>query len=123
MKFHVHEDQIVTITDALTKSKEAGDTKFDGPALEYVCLDYLAGPGAGAQKAAAIAAPPAVTSENVDDVLLNVIQTVHKETADPVEAMTILLTAINDFFVENEFPDLDFEVYPTGKPGAEADEG
>lgn len=116
LKFHVHADQIQTINDAIDKAKEVGETKFDGPALEYVCLDYLAGPGAGAHKAAAEAAPPEVTPVNVDDVLLNVIQTIVAASSEPVVALEAMLSTINDFFVENEFPDLDFDVYPYGKP-------
>jgi hypothetical protein len=42
LSFQVHEDQKETIQLALAKAKEEGNTEFDGPALEYVCLDYLA---------------------------------------------------------------------------------
>lgn len=43
LSFQVHEDQKDNIQAALKKAREEGDTKFDGMALEYMSLDFLAG--------------------------------------------------------------------------------
>ena len=43
IKLRVHEDQKETIEAALQKSKDLGETKYDSVALEYICLESLAG--------------------------------------------------------------------------------
>jgi hypothetical protein len=39
--FKLHEDQLETVTTAIEKAKEDGNTEFDTVALEYICLRYL----------------------------------------------------------------------------------
>jgi hypothetical protein len=41
--FQVHEDQKPLIVEAVEKAKQEGNTKFDGQALEYIAIDFLAG--------------------------------------------------------------------------------
>lgn len=43
MSFKFHEDQRETVEEALDKAKDEGDTDVNSVALEYICLDYLAG--------------------------------------------------------------------------------
>jgi hypothetical protein len=43
MTFQLHDDQRPAIDNALMKAKDEGNTEFDGVALEYICMDYLAG--------------------------------------------------------------------------------
>ena len=44
--FKLHDDQRETIEAALAKCRKVANTDVDTVALEYICLDYLAGPGA-----------------------------------------------------------------------------
>ena len=43
MSFRVHDDQKETIVAAIEKAKEVGETEHKAVALEYICLDFLAG--------------------------------------------------------------------------------
>jgi len=52
VSFKVHQDQKITIKDAVAKNKKESGTEFDSVALENICLDYLAGPAPKTQKAA-----------------------------------------------------------------------
>jgi hypothetical protein len=45
MTFKVHENQKIGIKAALAKAKIVGQTEFDTMALEYICMDFMAGNG------------------------------------------------------------------------------
>ncbi|KKL44880.1 hypothetical protein LCGC14_2361260, partial [marine sediment metagenome] len=83
LKFVVHEDQIENIQEALAKAKEAGNTEFDGPALDWICIDYLAS-GNIAQALGEMTAPEA--EGEVDSI----------PTGTPEDRITAFVTGVID---------------------------
>ena len=45
MKFSFYPDQVETVSAAIDKAKEAGNTSHDSVALEYICLEYVGSNG------------------------------------------------------------------------------
>ena len=43
MTFKVHEDQKITIKEAVAKARLEAQTEYDGVAIEAICMNYLAG--------------------------------------------------------------------------------
>lgn len=121
LKFTVHEDQEQNILAAIEKAKADGETEFDGPALEYLCLDYLSGPPAQSGETAeaetqGAPAPATAAAEGgpVDEALQAVMQRAVDEKGDATDALQLVVEALEVVF-EEHFPDLDLEVYLDGK--------
>ncbi len=114
MKFVVHEDQLETILTALKKAKEAGNTEYDGPALEWICLDYLGGGGGVMANATVDKAgePEAVDSEAA---FVGMIKKLLKDEDKPLDALVIAVDAFEKAFGE-PYPDIEFDVFTEGKP-------
>lgn len=115
--FKPHPDQLAIIQQAIAKCKKESGTKHDTVALEYVCLDFLAGPtlkakpGAGAEPSEIDeqGAPPGepvtgpsaapLATPDVDDEV--VVKWMVKAGADKAVAL-----------FEKAFPDLVIQVAP-----------
>ena len=119
LKFVVHEDQIENIQEALAKAKEAGNTEFDGPALDWICIDYLAGSSFAHQPAQATqesgdevtSTPTGTPEERITAFVTGVI-----DTADePMDALVATVNAVTTAFGA-VYPDIDLDVYTDGKP-------
>ncbi len=114
MKFVVHEDQVETILTALKKAKEAGGTEYDGPALEWICLDYLGGGAVDALSGDTedSAEPQAVDSEAA---FTGMIKKLIADEDEPLDALVIAVDAFEAAFGVT-YPNIDFDVYTEGKP-------
>jgi hypothetical protein len=119
LKFVVHEDQLENIKEALKKAKEMGNTEFDGPALDWICIDYLAGGSILAQ--APLTEAKAAVAEDENDMTPGEFFTyaieklIASEEADPLKALVIGTDAFEAAYGV-VYPDLDFDVYTDGKP-------
>ena len=129
LKFVVHEDQLENIHAALAKAKQVGNTEFDGPALDWICIDYLAGgtiaPPTDAIPEVGDEAPihaddqtEAQVDVTTEDYISGVIENLIGNVDEP---LTALVTAVNAFETafETVYPDIDFEVYTGGKPDSD----
>lgn len=105
LSFSIHEDQLETIKDALQKAKEDGNTEYDGPALEYICADFLS--AAVNMKPGIVAPQPA---SGADVTLHSVI--------DPFAQEEEGFLSVLEVFTE-VFPEVDIDVWPDGKPTLE----
>lgn len=117
LKFVVHEDQLENIHEALKKAKKAGNTEYDGPALDWICIDYLAG---GAILASAPASASAETQAENNamtpaEYYIDAIERLIASEEDPLKALVLGTNAFEAAFGE-VYPDLDFDVYTDGKP-------
>ena len=114
LKFVVHEDQIENIQAALKKAKIAGNTEFDGPALDWICIDYLAG-GDISQAIAQAAAPEAEADTSPQERIDAAIEYALESADEPLDALVIAVNAFEARF-GTVYPDIDFDVYTDGKP-------
>ena len=80
--FKIHADQVESIDNAIAKAKQEGNTQFDGQALEYVCMDYLAG------------GKKPTTTVNA------LFQKIKKSADTPTDAIDVILTAFCEIFPE-----------------------
>ena len=121
MTFVLHEDQIENIKSALAKAKQIGNTEFDGPALDWICLDYLAG---GSLMTPPLATVQEAEAEGASDLgpgerLTPMIEQLIASEDEPMDALVIAVEAFEAAF-GTVYPDIDFDVYTDGK--AEEDE-
>lgn len=122
MTFVLHEDQIENITAALTKAKEIGQTEFDGPALDWICIDFLAGGmgGAAAQAIPSVDEAPAehatsTPTGTLEERFTSFIESMIEGADEPLDALVIAVNAFEAAF-GTVYPDIDFDVYTDGKP-------
>ena len=121
LKFVVHEDQLETIKEALKKARAAGNTEFDGPALEWICIDYLAGGATQALSEAAqgttVANGEAESEEAFapQEAFTRMIEKLIETEDEPFDALVIALDAFEAAF-KIVYPDVEFDVYTDGKP-------
>ena len=106
----VHSDAVETIKSALEKAKVAGGTEYEGPALEWICLDFLATPKVGLQldKAQGVK----LTGE---EMLTIALFDLLKESSDPMAALETGIATFEAGFAE-AYPDLETDIYINGKP-------
>jgi len=118
LKFVVHEDQIENIQAALKKAKEAGNTEFDGPALDWICIDYLAG-GNLSTALAQVTAPEAEAGSTPqlsdEDGIAQAIESALTNQDEPLDALVLAVNAFETAFGA-VYPDIDLDVYTDGKP-------
>ena len=122
MKFVVHEDQVENIKAALKKAKELGNTEFDGPALDWICIDYLAG-GSILANAPLTKITPAQDSTvpETDSVMtpgercVEVIENLIGSETEALDALVIAVDAYETAFGA-VYPDIELDVYTDGKP-------
>ncbi len=105
LTFIVHEDQVPTIKSALGRAKEAGNTTYDGPALEWICIDYLNGSG-GTGELLAKAAEDATVGSAINALVL-------AKDGDPMEALVATIEAVEESFAV-AYPDLEISVNTEG---------
>lgn len=113
LKFVVHEDQLETIQTALKKAKEVGQTEYDGPALEWICLDYLG--GSGGAVATTDETQPEEKAVSSEAAFVGMIKKLIKDEDEPLDALVIAVDAFEAAF-GTVYPDIDFDVYTEGKP-------
>lgn len=121
LKFVVHEDQLENIQAALKKAKEAGNTEFDGPALDWICIDYLAGGSIAqpiAEAAQATTQPAEAEAESElepQDRVAQAIEYLIETEDEPFDALVIAVNAFEAAF-KIVYPDIEFDVYTDGRP-------
>lgn len=122
LKFVVHEDQVENIKEALKKAKKVGNTEFDGPALDWICLDYLAGGSiapAVAQAAQGLTEAAAAVDEAPDmtpgERVVSAVEALIASETDPLDSLVVAVDAFEAAFGV-VYPDIDFDVYTDGKP-------
>lgn len=117
LKFVVHEDQLENIQAALTKAKEAGNTEFDGPALDWICIDYLAGGTIAPAIAEAVPETEAGSTPELSDQdsISQAIEYALANQDEPLDALVITVNAFEAAF-GTVYPDIDFDVFTDGKP-------
>ena len=113
MKFVVHEDQVETILTALKKAKEAGGTEYDGPALEWICLDYLG--GSGGAVATTDETQPEAKAVDSEAAMTGMIRKLIKDEDEPLDALVVAVDAFETAFGD-VYPEIEFDVFTDGKP-------
>ncbi len=78
MTFKVHEDQKMTIRDAIDKSKADNNTEYDAVALEFICMQYLEGT-LGAKKSAKKQSLPELLGDHTPEQILEVFSELYPD--------------------------------------------
>jgi hypothetical protein len=95
-----------------------GNTEYDGPALDWICIDYLAG-GSILASAPVTEAKAAEAEEAADltpgEFFTHAIERLIASEDEPLKALVIGTDAFEAAFGV-VYPDLDFDVYTDGKP-------
>lgn len=117
-KLSFHKDQAELVEMAIDKAKKDGSTDSESVAVEYICTDYLAGPGTTPKDVAKSGSASEIIST---EDLKRVFETIVEQVGDAEAAVDAVMQAVDEAYTPH-FPAMEILVNLNGAVDLDGDE-